>query len=229
MVIVGSGVRAFKPHCAGHPLGRPGGYRHVRVLWHPPRVSARLLLPAVLLIAATTACVGVLAREAYQRPTVPQGDQVAAPGSGQSGSVPRSAQPGSGVVQLSVDAAQHPDGQRVREVLQQFFDAINGHDYEQWAKTVTAHRVGQTPKSRWLSDYESSRDGSILVHRIESVSQSRLRVLMTFTSTQDVVKAPAELQADCIHWRVVYPLQEERGAFRVDLGTEGSTSQFTAC
>jgi hypothetical protein len=192
-------------------------------------VSARLLVPAVLLIAATTAGVGVLAREAYQRPTVPRGDQVAAPGSGQSGSVPRSAQPGSGAVQLSVDAAQHPDGRRVREVLQQFFDAINGHDYEQWTKTVTAHRVGQTPKSRWLSDYESSRDGSILVHRIESVSQTRLRVLMTFTSTQDVIKAPAELQADCIHWRVVYPLQEERGTFRVDLGTEGSTSQFTAC
>ncbi|QQQ77785.1 hypothetical protein IOD16_04600 [Saccharothrix sp. 6-C] len=192
-------------------------------------MSARLLLPAVLLVAAATAGVGVLAREAYQRPVVPPGGQVAAPGSGQSGSVPRSAQPGSGAVQLSVDAAQHPDGQRVREVLQQFFDAINDHDYEQWAKTVTAHRVGQTPRSRWLSDYESSRDGSILVHRIESVSESRLRVLMTFTSTQDVVKAPAELQADCIHWRVVYPLQVDRGTLRVDLGTEGSTSQFTAC
>ena len=192
-------------------------------------MSARLLLPAVLLVAAATAGVGVLAREVYQRPVVPQGDQVAAPGSGPSGSVPRSAQPGSGTVQLSVDAAQHPDGERVREVLQQFFDAINGHDYDQWARTVTAHRAGQTPKTRWLSDYESSRDGSILVHRIESVTGTRLRVLMTFTSTQDVAKAPADLQADCIHWRVVYPLQEERGALRVDLGTEGSTSQFTPC
>lgn len=226
---MGTDIGTFKPHCAGQLLGRPGGYPHVRALWHAPGVSARLLLPAVLVIAATTAGVGVLAREAYQRPAVSQGGQVAAPGSGPSSSVPRSAQPGSGAVQLSVDAAQHPDGQRVREVLQQLFDAINAHDYEQWAKTVTAHRVGQTPKSRWQSDYESSRDGSILVHRIESVSQTRLRVLMTFTSTQDVVKAPAELQADCIHWRVVYPLQAERGTLRVDLGTEGSTSQFTAC
>ncbi|MCE6997780.1 hypothetical protein LZG04_23700 [Saccharothrix sp. S26] len=192
-------------------------------------MSARLLLPAVLLVAAATAGVGVLAREVYQRPLVAQGDQVAAPGSGPSSSVPRSAQPGPGTVQLSVDAAQHPDGQRVREVLQQFFDAINAHDYEQWAKTVTAHRVGQTPRTRWLSDYESSRDGSILVHRIESVTPERLRVLMTFTSTQDVAKAPAELQSDCIHWRVVYPLQVERGVLRVDLGTEGSTSQFTPC
>ncbi|NUT52483.1 MAG: hypothetical protein HOV94_35125 [Saccharothrix sp.] len=186
-------------------------------------------MPVVLVVAAATAGVGVLAREVYQRPASAQGDQVQAPGSEPSGSVPRSAQPGSGTVQLSVDAAQHPDGEQVREVLQRFFDAINAHDYEQWARTVTSHRVGQTPKSRWLSDYESSRDGSILVHRIESVSPTRLRVMMTFTSTQDVAKAPADLQADCIHWRVVYPFQEERGALRVDLGTEGSTSQFTAC
>ncbi|MFE2758013.1 hypothetical protein ACFXGA_39030 [Actinosynnema sp. NPDC059335] len=192
-------------------------------------MSARLVLPAVLLVAAATAGVGVLAREVYQRPAVVPGDEVVATASGSSEPVPRSAQPGSGTVRLSADAAQHPDGERVREVLQQFFDAINDHDYEQWAKTVTAHRVGQTPKSRWLSDYESSRDGSILVHRVESVSPTRLRVLMTFTSTQDVAKAPADLQADCIHWRVVYPLQVDRDALRVDLGTEGSTSQFTAC
>jgi hypothetical protein len=192
-------------------------------------VSARLLLPVVLLVAAATAGVGVLAREVYQRPAQAQGDQIAVPSSGPSSSVPRSAQPGSGTVQLSIDASQHPDGQRVRAVLQQFFDAINNHDYDQWAKTVTAHRVSQTPMSRWMSDYESSRDGTILVHRIESITPTRLRVLMTFTSTQDVAKAPAELQADCIHWRVVYPLQEERGALRVDLGTEGSTSQFSPC
>ncbi|WP_367131091.1 hypothetical protein [Saccharothrix sp. HUAS TT1] len=192
-------------------------------------MSARLLLPVVLVVAAATAGVGVLAREVYQRPALAQGDQIAGPDSGPSSSVPRSAQPGGGTVQLSIDASQHPDNQRVRDVFQQFFDAINSHDYEAWARTVTAHRVGQTPRSRWLSDYESSRDGSIVVHRIESVTPTRLRVLMTFTSTQDVAKAPAELQADCIHWRVVYPLQEERGALRVDLGTEGSTSQFTAC
>jgi hypothetical protein len=192
-------------------------------------VSARLLLPVVLLVVAATAGVGVLAREVYQRPVQAPGDQIAVPSSGPSSPVPRSAQPGSGQVQLSIDASQHPDSLRVRAVLQQFFDAINNHDYDVWAKTVTAHRAGQTPKSRWLSDYETSQDGSILVHRIEAVSATRLRVMMTFTSTQDVTKAPAELQADCIHWRVVYPLQEDRGTLRVDLGTEGSTSQFNAC
>lgn len=200
-----------------------------RRLWHARGVTPRLLLPVVLVVVAAVAGVGVLAREVYQRPAQAQGDQIALPSPGSSTPVPREAQPGSGVVQLSIDASMHPDGGRVREVLQRFFDAINNHDYELWTKTVTERRVNETPRSRWLSDYESSRDGTILVHRVESVDPGRLRVLMTFTSTQDVAKAPAELQADCIHWRVVYPLQVERGSLRVDLGTEGSTSQFTPC
>ncbi|MFD7653334.1 hypothetical protein ACFV4N_05080 [Actinosynnema sp. NPDC059797] len=192
-------------------------------------MQPRLLLPLVLVVVAATAGAGVLARDVYRRPAPAQGDQIAVPSTGSSASVPRDEQPGGGVVQLSIDASMHPDGPRVREVLQQFFDAINSLDYDLWTTTVTARRVNETPRSRWLSDYESSRDGTILVHRVESVDPDRLRVLMTFTSTQDVAKAPAELQADCIHWRVVYPLQAEDGALRVDLGTEGSTSQFTAC
>ncbi|MFT7837368.1 hypothetical protein Q5530_14570 [Saccharothrix sp. BKS2] len=192
-------------------------------------MQPRLLLPLVLVVAAVTAGVGMLTREVYQRPAPAQGDQIAVPSAGSSAPVPREDQPGGGVVQLSIDASMHPDGPRVREVLQQFFDAINDLDYELWTGTVTRRRVDETPRSRWLSDYESSRDGTILVHRVESVSPDRLRVLMTFTSTQDVAKAPAELQADCIHWRVVYPLQAEDGTLRVDLGTEGSTSQFTPC
>ncbi|MGM1059303.1 hypothetical protein [Saccharothrix sp. Mg75] len=192
-------------------------------------MSWRLLLPLVLVVAAATAGVGAAAREVYQRPEVVPADQVAAPGTGSSGPVPRSAQPGSGTVQLSVDAYQHPEGEHVREVLQRFFDSINNHDYEQWTRTVTARRVGATLRPRWTADYETSADGSILVHRIESGGPARLRVMMAFTSTQDVTSAPLDLPADCIKWRVVYPLAREGGAWRVDLGTEGSSSQYEAC
>ncbi|WP_433269956.1 hypothetical protein ACQPZF_08430 [Actinosynnema sp. CS-041913] len=190
-------------------------------------MSSRLLLPAVLVLAALTAAVGFLAREVYQRPAQAVGDRIAVPSA--SSPVPREEQPGSSTVQLSIDAALHPDGERVREVLQRYFDAINAHDYDQWTRTVTGDRVTKTARTRWESDYETSRNGTILVHRIESVSPIRLRVMMTFVSTQAIAKAPADLQADCITWRVVYPLQAEGNALRVDFGTEGSSSQSTAC
>ncbi|MDU0292517.1 hypothetical protein, partial [Saccharothrix longispora] len=198
-------------------------------LWQARDVSSRVLLPLVLVIAAATAGVGVAAREVYQRPPVVPGDQIAVPGTGTGESVPRSAQPGSGVVQLSVDASLHPEGQRVHEVLQRLFDSINNRDYELWTKAVTAERVATLSRQKWLDDYRTSADGSILVHRIEVVGPTRLRVLMTLTSTQDLADAPADLQSDCIEWRVVYPLELERGAWRVDLGTEGRSSQSEAC
>ncbi|MBB5957881.1 hypothetical protein FHS29_004476 [Saccharothrix tamanrassetensis] len=190
-------------------------------------MSSRLLLPTVLVLAALTGTAGVLAREVYQRPAQAVGDRIAVPSA--SSPVPRGSQPGSPTVQLSIDAALHPDGERVREALQSYFDAINAQDYDRWTRTVTAERVNRTPRVRWESDYESSRNGTVLVHRVEYVTPTRLRVLMTFVSTQDVAKAPADLQTDCISWRVVYPLQAEAGALRVDFGPEGSSSQSAAC
>ncbi|MEU6153893.1 hypothetical protein ABZ816_28235 [Actinosynnema sp. NPDC047251] len=190
-------------------------------------MSSRLLLPAVLVVAALTAATGALAREVYQRPAQAVGDRIALPSD--SSPVPRADQPGSPTVQRSPDAALHPDGERVRALLQRYFDAINARDYDQWATTVTTERVARTPRARWESDYETTRNGTILVHRVETVSPTRVRVLMTFVSTQALAKAPADLQADCIRWRVVYPVQEEAGNLRVDFGTEGSSSQFTAC
>ncbi|MEV0681226.1 hypothetical protein AB0I60_32380 [Actinosynnema sp. NPDC050436] len=190
-------------------------------------MPSRLLLPVVLVVAALTAATGVLARDLYQRPAQAAGDRIALPSD--SSPVPRSAQPGGTTVQRSPDAALHPDGERVRDLLQRYFDAINAGDYDQWATAVTGERVARTPRARWESDYETTRNGTILVHRVETVSPTRLRVLMTFVSTQSLAKAPADLQADCIRWRVVYPVQEDAGSLRVDFGTEGSTSQSTAC
>ncbi|GGP41773.1 hypothetical protein [Saccharothrix coeruleofusca] len=192
-------------------------------------MSPRLLLPVVLVVAAASVGVGLLARDLYHRPAVAKADQIAVPSSAPS-SVPRSAQPGDSTVRLSVDAAQHPDGARVRTVLQEFFDAINAHDYDRWSRTVTAERSTTTPRSLWMSDYESTRDGTILVHRVESAADGRLRVLMTFTSVQDIAKAPVGMQSDCIRWRVVYPLKEEGGELRVDsVGVNGSSSQLQPC
>ncbi|MBY8847773.1 hypothetical protein K7G98_03310 [Saccharothrix sp. MB29] len=63
-------------------------------------------------------------------------------------------------------------------MLQRLFDSINNRDYELWTKAVTAERVATLSRQKWLDD-TGSADGSILVHRIEVVGPTRLRVLMT--------------------------------------------------
>lgn len=188
----------------------------------------RWLLPVVLVVAAGSVGAGLLARDLYARPELAESGQVVSPTGGADSSVPRSAQPGDAVVRLSADAAQHPDQQRVLAVLQQFFDAIDQHSYDQWRKTVTKDRVERTDQQKWLSDYETTTDGTIVVHRIDDASNSTLRILLSFVSTQDVSKAPPGL-GDCIRWRVVYVLAWEHGDLRIDVSPESRTPQADPC
>lgn len=126
--------------------------------------------------------------------------------------------PGPGIVQLSPDAAAHPQADAVRALLQRHFDAINNHDYPAWASTVVSQRVRDTPESDWQKDYGTSRDGSIVVQRIEPVPAGSV-VLLSFVSTQDGSKAPAVLPgATCIRWWVSYRVVVEHGQQRIDFG-----------
>lgn len=186
--------------------------------------AVRWLLPLVVLVAAVSAGAGLLAREAYQRPRddVPPLVEV-------SSATPRAALPGDRAVKLTADAAEHPEHEAVLQLLQAHFDAINDRRYEAWAATVTAVRVQGMPKVRWESEYESTRDGSIVVQRIESSSTTSLRVLINFVSTQDVNRAPADLRSDCIRWRVVYPLVWEGGKLKLGSTLESRSPQYEAC
>lgn len=182
------------------------------------------------MVAAGSVAGGLLVRDVYQRPAaVSSTGPASTPSSRPSTSVPRSAQPGDRAVRLSVDATLHPDGERVRGLLQRYFDAINTRDYQAWTGAVTSEFAGRLREPQWTSNYQTTSDGTVVVQRIDASSSERLRVMAGFVSVQDVAKAPAELPVDCIRWRVVYPVREEGGTLRVDIGPEGYTPQFEAC
>jgi hypothetical protein len=186
-------------------------------------VSSRWLVPAVLVIAGAAVGTGMVVRELYLRPAVAKGDPVVQSSLAES-------VPGDGQVRLSVDAFAHPDGSAVQSVLQRNFDAINAHSFDAWRGTVTRARAQQTAERGWEDNYATTRDGSIVVQRIDSdAAGGRLRVLMNFVSTQDPAKAPKELPVDCIRWRVVYVLTWESGELRLDVGPENRSPQVSAC
>jgi hypothetical protein len=194
--------------------------RRPRALW---------VLPTALVVAAASVAGGLLARDLYTRPATIALDEVTSSESGVPSSVPRSEQPGDRTVRLSVDAGLHPDGERVRTLLQRYFDAINARDYQAWKDNVTSEVARRLREPQWQANYQTTTDGSVVVQRIDASSTERLRVLISFVSVQDVAKAPADLPVDCIRWRVVYPMSEEDGTLRVDIGPEGYTPQFEAC
>lgn len=137
-------------------------------------------------------------------------------------------QPGPRTVTFTEDAADHPDRDGVRALLQGHFDAINLRDYRRWTTTVISERVATTSEIAWREQYRSTTDGSIVVHRLEPRFGGGLTVLLAFTSVQDPADAPEDLPHDCLRWRVTYSVVTESGQLRLGPADPG-TSQRAPC
>ena len=187
-------------------------------------VASRWLVPAVVVITGAAVAAGMVGRTVYSRPAEAKGAP-AVPSSSVAGPLP-----GSPEVRLSPDSFTHPDRTAVQRVLQAYFDSINARDFDAWRGVVSARRVSTTPEASWVSAYETTRDGGMVVQRVESdVVARRLRVLISFVSTQDVSKAPPALPEGCIRWRVVYVLVWEGGVLKVDEAPENRNPQMEKC
>jgi hypothetical protein len=194
----------------------------------PTAVRQRWLIPALIVVLSLTIGGGLLAREVYkqQPPDQPQGLVVAAP---TASSLSASDEPGPAKVMLTPDAADHPQGEALRSMFQAYFDSINARDYLLWETTVTVKRRQQKTEKDWQTGNQSTKDGSITIYRIETAPDDSLRVLLGFTSTQNVEDAPPELRAPCIHWRPVWSVVLENGGWKLDAAATGNTLEKYAC
>ncbi|HEU5471389.1 MAG TPA: hypothetical protein VFV67_12105 [Actinophytocola sp.] len=180
----------------------------------------RWVLPVVLIAMIATVSVGIVARQLYFEPE-PLPPAAVLPSESE---IPDSAQPGDPTVAPVEDAAQHPLYPEVRATLQTYFDAINAKDYDRWRRAVTRRFAAEYGRDQWRDDYRSTRDGSIVVWRIETGLPGTARVLISFTSTQDPRDGTHELpDADCVRWRLVYAFLYEDDVWRLDKGLLGST------
>ncbi|MFB9909134.1 hypothetical protein [Allokutzneria oryzae] len=180
----------------------------------------RWLLPVVLVAAVLAVGVGLGIRELSNRQPETQVASVLPPETSSRNPANR---PGPDTVQLTADAAGHPHAEEIRELLQRHFSAINRGDYEVWKTTVVSARVQEMPPSKWRAEYESTQDGSIYVHRVDTTSGGALRVMLSLVSVQSPNKAPPELRADCIVWHVVYPLVQDSGNWKINHGLYNSS------
>lgn len=183
------------------------------------------LLPVLLITVIATALGALVTRDLYadQEPVPPAVVQPSP------SSVPPNEQPGPATVQATADAAGHPLFTALQGLLQSYFDAINIKDYDRWVATVTEQRRATQPRAVWNKDYRSTTDGSIVMYRIEASGDGTARVLLQFTSVQDVNDAPPELPVRCIHWNVVWAFSSERGAWKLSAGPTSSSPQHEAC
>ncbi len=137
-------------------------------------------------------------------------------------------EPGPARVTLTASAARHPDHEAVRTLLQNHFESINLLRYDLWTTTVVPRKQSQQPEREWRSAYASTQDGTIVVHRIVPGPRRSVRVMLTFTSTQDPADAPATMPVKCLRWRVTYQVVRYQGGLRLGVGRPAS-SLFRPC
>jgi hypothetical protein len=180
----------------------------------------------VLLITVIATALGALvARGVYTDPP-PVPPPVVQPSPS---AVPPEDQPGPADVQGTADATAHPLYRTLQPLLQTYFDAINEKDYARWTGTVTDERRAQQSEDKWRADYRTTRDGSIVIYRIEARGDGAARVLVQFTSTQVAEDAPPELPAACIHWNVVWAVAMDGGQWKLAAGTSSATPKHEEC
>lgn len=191
----------------------------------PPDRPRQLWLLPVLLITVIATAVGALFARTWYADTTPDTPPAVLPTT----SVPQDEQPGTRDVNGTPDATAHPLYQTVRVLLQRYFDAINDKDYAAWQRTVISERVQRQPEQKWRNDYRTTRDGSVVIFRVELGEDDTARVLMTFTSVQDPADAPQELPAACIRWNVVFPLVREDDGWKLDSSPASASPQHERC
>ncbi|MBK1786702.1 hypothetical protein JHE00_20440 [Prauserella sp. ASG 168] len=183
-------------------------------------------MPVLIVVVSLTVGGGLLARELYQTPSTAEpavaNDPAPPPLRPQQ-------QPGPPTVELASDAAAHPEAEPVRDLLQRHFDSINAGDYDRWSNTVVAERVQAQPRKEWQKNYQTTRDGSIRVFRLEAAPENTLTALIGFTSTQDASDGPPDLQEPCIIWRLAFPLTQVGGEWKIDAVTTGTIPEREAC
>lgn len=191
------------------------------------RATRWWLVPVVIVVAALALGAGMVGRRLYH-PAVPAPAEPP-PVEATTSAVPPAAPPGPGSVRMTQDAANHPLHRQVRDVLQRYFDGINAKNYRYWRGAVTGKLAATKPRPEWQRAFRTTRDGTILVHRIEPARGPGLRVLLTFVSTQAVRDAPRDFPHSCIRWRVVFPLARQDGSWRVAADQAGAAPHHTAC
>jgi hypothetical protein len=185
----------------------------------------------VLGVVVVATAVGALAaHNVYQRPA-PADAATRIPVSTGSPSVAPTTEPGSPRVSVTPDVLHDPLHGEVQQVLQTYFNAINNRRYEQWRSVVTASMAAKKSQQDFLTGYATTKDGSILVYRVDRDLGQNLRVLVSFHSTQSVADAPSDHPSGCLKWQVVWPLtfSTQDNAWQLDTGTSAGSPQVQDC
>jgi hypothetical protein len=143
------------------------------------------------------------------------------------GSVPPSGStPSPGAVAIAPALADNPAAPTIAAFLDQYFAAINTHDYQAYVALLSPQAQGMT-QSQFDTGYGSSTDTGETLKAISAAANGDSVAQVTFTSHQSA--AQSATNSTCTIWNVSLYLVPNAGSYLIDNPPSGYHAEYAAC
>jgi hypothetical protein len=184
-----------------------------------------------LLLAGHHAPQKIAARNAGEsaQATAPPSQDSPADGSAAapSQSAPSPGPSGVGQVTIAPDAAQDADASSAAAFLNQYFSAINAHNYQAYDSLLSS-QVPTLTEEQFDSGYGTTADSAETLVSISTAANGDLDVAVTFTSHQNPADSPNR-QEPCTDWNISLFLEQDSGGYLIDQPPSDYHAQDQAC
>lgn len=143
------------------------------------------------------------------------------------GSSPSPSISGNTVIVAS-DAGQDPGAPSVASFLDQYFAAINSHDYQSYVSLLNANMQQNMTAQQFESGYRSTADSGETLTGISAAANGDTVATVTFTSHQDPADSVDHTEA-CTDWKISLFLAQASTSYLIDQPPSSYHASYSPC
>jgi len=143
-------------------------------------------------------------------------------------SSPSPAASGVGQVTIAADVSQDADASAVATFVNQYFTAINNHDYESYVSLLNPQSAQALTQEQFDSGYASTVDSAETLRGISTAANGDLVAYVTFTSRQNTAQS-ANGAESCTNWDISLFLEQDGGGYLIDQPPPSYHASYHGC
>jgi hypothetical protein len=133
-----------------------------------------------------------------------------------------------GTVTVASSAAQNAAASSVATLVNQYFAAINAHDYQAYVSLLTSQEQQGMTATQFANGYRSTSDSNESLVGISSAADGDTVAMVAFTSHQNPADSVNGAES-CTDWQISLFLAPSGGGYLIDQPPSGYHASYAAC
>ena len=129
---------------------------------------------------------------------------------------------------IAPDLSQDADASAVATFLNQYFTAINNHDYQSYVSLLNSQSAANLTEGQFDNGYSSTVDSAETLRGISTAANGDLVASVTFTSQQNPAQSINGTES-CTNWDISLFLERNGGGYLIDQSLPGYHASYHAC